>query len=160
MGAWRYSRSQPDIRDLDLNDAPLNRTAQGVYAMIDAPLWGDDDGLRRGHGFLRVGASDGDTGAFAGGGQAGLVIEHVFTARPNSALGFGVTHAALSEKFRRNAADEGIDLARGETIYELTYSDQLTDWLSLQPSLQWIVDPEGDRSRDDAVFIMRIVASR
>ncbi|HVK79013.1 MAG TPA: carbohydrate porin [Verrucomicrobiae bacterium] len=161
LGAWRYSRAQPDIRDQDMSGTPRRRTTHGIYAMIDAPLWGADDDPWRGHGFLRAGISDGDTSAFSGGWQAGLVIEHIFTRREHSALGIGVTRAALSDKFRWNAADNGMRLSHGETIYELTYFDRISDWLSLQPSFQLVREPEGDPGRNDtSALLMRVVIER
>lgn len=51
---------------------------------------------------------------------------------------------------RANQRDAGIDAVRNETGFELTYSDQVTPWLRLQPDVQLVIDPNGDRARDDA----------
>ena len=45
----------------------------------------------------------------------------------------------------------GIDAARAESGFEITYSDRLTDRISIQPDLQVIFDPGGDRSADPVV---------
>jgi porin len=43
----------------------------------------------------------------------------------------------------------GVDVADAETGFEITYSDQITPWLRVQPDLQLVVDPGGDQDRDE-----------
>jgi len=43
---------------------------------------------------------------------------------------------------------------------EVTYADNLTEWLALQPDLQWIRNPGADRTaRNAVVAIVRMTAS-
>ena len=37
-----------------------------------------------------------------------------------------------------------------ETAFELVWKIQATEWLIVRPDLQWILDPGGDASLDDA----------
>lgn len=150
LGGWRYSERQADLRGVDAHGEPVRHAAQGLYAMLEAPLWGEADTVRRATSFVRVGLSDGQTGAFSGGWQGGIVIEHVFASRSNSAIGLGLTQARLSDGFRLNAEEAGVRLAPSETTLELTYVDRLTPNVSLQGSLQWAFGPEADETRADA----------
>jgi porin len=63
--------------------------------------------VRKTTAFARLGVSDGDTTAFKGGWQAGVLVEHVFASRPDSAFSIGVNQAFLSRKYRDNALDAG-----------------------------------------------------
>jgi porin len=58
----------------------------------------------------------------------------------------------LADGYRANGADAGQDLAKAETLIELTWSDQLTDKVRIQPDLQYVRRPSGDRALKDAVI--------
>lgn len=148
LGIWRYTDRQPSAREVGPDGEPVGRTAQGVYGLLEAELWASATGERDAQGFLRVGASDGETTAFAGGWQAGVTLRRPFGSRPDSALGLGVSQARLSDGARANLRDAGVDAAQAETQMELTYSDSLSSRLSLQPDLQVVFDAGGDRAAD------------
>jgi porin len=138
LGAWRYTDKQDDIRD------PARRTAQGVYLLLERHLGTvSEDAPRQATAFARLGASDGDTTDFKGGWQAGLLVQHVFDGRPQSAFSVGVNQGYFSGKARANAFDAGGALKRAESAIELTYADSFGP-LTLQPDLQYIKDPAGD----------------
>jgi porin len=49
---------------------------------------------------------------------------------------------------------------RAETNVELTYRAAITGWLSVQPDLQYVVDPDTDPTRRDALAVdLRVVVS-
>lgn len=150
FGLWRYTRSQGDIRDLDGLGNPLQREAQGAYLVFEQPL-NDSEGTRAATAFLRAGISDGNTTPFVGGWQAGVLVKRVFEGRPDSALSFGVNQGVLSDGYRHNQIDLGASTANAEVQFELTYSDKLTPHLTLQPDLQWVRNPGGDRAVPDAL---------
>jgi porin len=138
LGAWRYTDKQDDIRD------PAQRNAQGVYLLLERRLSAaGEDAPRQTTAFARLGLSDGDTTDFKGGWQAGLLVQHVFDSRPQSAFSVGVNQGYFSGKARANALDAGGALKRAESAIELTYADSFGP-LTLQPDLQYIKDPAGD----------------
>ncbi len=153
VGAWRYTQRLADIRDLTGAGAPVQRTAQGVYLLLDHPLNKPADGVRQASAFLRLGLSDGDTSPLRSGGQAGVLIKHVFRGRPDSALSFGAAWTTLGSKFRADSADAGAPLSHAETSFELTYSDTVCPHLSIQPDLQYVHRPSGDPAVKDAVIV-------
>lgn len=148
-GGWTYTDEQDDIRDVDGGGDPISRRTFGAYMTLERGLWSDDSSARAVTGFARVGVSDGDTTPFTGGWQAGVLIARVFDARPDSQISFGVNQGRLSDKHRANEVDVGVNAAAAETGFELTYSDQITPWLRVQPDLQFVIDAAGDRDRDD-----------
>lgn len=141
FGAWRYTKRQADIRDVTPAGHPAARTAQGAYVLLERQLTGREEGaVRRTTAFARLGVSDGDTTAFSGGWQAGLLVERVFESRPDSAFSIGVNQAFLTGKFRANALDEGQSLTRSESAIEMTYSDKIGP-VTIQPDLQYVHNP-------------------
>lgn len=149
VGAWTYTEKQDDIREVDTFGDPLRQTARGAYVVFERAL-NDPEGPRATHGFVRAGFSDGDTTAFSGGWQAGFLVERVFAGRPSSAFSFGVNQGHISDGYRQNQIDLGASMEDSETQVELTYSDQVLSFLTIQPDLQWTLNPGGDRSIEDA----------
>jgi len=150
LGAWGYTDQQDDIRDTDTFGDPISRNAYGFYATAERELWTNTSG------FARVGVSDGDTTPYAGGWQAGLLFDEAIAARPSSQISIGAYQGALGDKYRANEVGAGVNVARAETGLEFTYSDQITPWLRVQPDLQLVLDPGGDRDRDNLwVFGLR-----
>ena len=144
FGVWRYTKKQADIRELTGEGYPAARTAQGAYLLLERQLTGEgEDAVRRTTAFARLGLSDGDTTAFRGGWQAGLLVGRVFEGRPDSAFSIGVNQAFLTGKFRANALDEGQDLTRAESAIEVTYSDKIGP-VTIQPDLQYVRNPGAD----------------
>lgn len=147
VGAWRYSRKQDDIREVDLNGQPIRVAADGAYLLAERPLFGDE-GKAQGTAFLRVGVSDARTTPFRGGWQAGLHIVHPIASRPDSELAFGVQQGLLSQRFRANLRDTGVDPKAAESGVEFTYADKLTSRVTLQPDLQWVRLADAPRDAD------------
>jgi len=147
-GVWGYTRRQDDIRDATAAGDPARRRARGGYALAEGRFAGDE--ARGMSAFVRLGLSDGDTTPFTGGWQAGVKVHGVFESRPDSAFSVGVQQAFLSNKARANGRDEGLDLGGHESGVEITYADTVGR-LTIQPDLQVIFRPGGERSRDHAI---------
>ena len=143
VGGWRYGEDQDDIRDTTLAGDPAHRQAQGAYVLAEGGFYKNDAGLSA-RAFLRVGLSDGDTTDFEGGWQTGVRLDHVFPSRPEAALSLGVHQGLLSNKARANFRDEGVNAAHAEEGIEQTYADTFGR-VTLQPSIQWVNNPGGDR---------------
>jgi porin len=145
LGAWAYSQRMDDQRAVDASGAPLRRRPHGAFAVIEQPV------TATATAFLKGGLSEGDTQPLKSTWQAGLQVQPLFAARPDSALAFGISQVRLAKGYRANAADAGLDLDRAETLVELSYSDQLSPKIRLQPDLQYIHRPGGDHALKDAV---------
>ncbi len=145
LGAWRYTRRQDDIRDLDAaGRSGSTGFAQGGYVLGEHKIGA------RATAFARVGVADGDTTPYAGGWQAGVQIEAPLAFRPDGALSIGANQGFTNAKFRANAADAGDDFGPAESALEITYADKFGPNLSVQPDLQWVHRPGADETRKDA----------
>ncbi|HVY89224.1 MAG TPA: carbohydrate porin [Hyphomonadaceae bacterium] len=158
VGAWRYTDTQDDIRDVDAFGAPVQRQAEGVYASLEGPIWAG--GGRKVAGFVRAGAADGHTTPFLGGWQAGVLVSQVFAGRPDSQFSIGVNQGLVNARQRANARDAGETPTNGESALEITYADTVLEHVTLQPDLQIIHAPNADSDRDtDVIATLRLAVA-
>lgn len=147
LGAWAFTDRMGDQRALTPAGDAVRRRAWGAYLMVEQPLG------ERATAFLRAGASDADTQPLAGSWQAGLRVQPVFGGREDSVVAVGVSQARLASGYRANRRDAGSDPASAETVFELTYADILGDHLRLQPDVQYVRRPGGERGAQDMVVL-------
>ena len=152
IGAWRYTKEQPVIDAPDVQPQGTTHVSQGIYFTLERELFAKDGGATV-SGFLRGGISDGYTTPYAGGWQAGVLVDHVFAARPASSFSLGVGTALLSKSYRDSAFLAGAPLRKTETIIEATYKDEILPGLSLQPDLQYVINPAADPTIRNALVV-------
>lgn len=142
-GAWHNS-----ARFDDFGGVPRDSNTGG-YFIGETDLVRDADSGRGVGLFAQVGFADDDrnqTGTYVGGG---VNWTGPFAARPADIAGAAVAHARNGDDFRSlNPA-----LSRAETTLEFTYLVTPLPWLSLQPDVQYIIDPSTDDSIEDAVVV-------
>lgn len=150
FGGWAYSKRQDDWRDVTAAGGPVQRRAYGAYVLAERRIKGGEDEPGRITAFARGGISDGLTSPFRGGWQAGVLIEQPVASRPASQASFGINQAFLSRRERANGWDLGQDTGRTETALEATYADTFGP-ITLQPDLQYVIRPAGNRDARNAV---------
>ena len=144
-GAWAYTSQFDDLLQ------PMGPTARshswGGYLL----------GERRIHrdllAFGRIGFASTEVNRFGSYVGAGLVYPGIFRNRPADALGLAVAVAINGDDFRRARRSLGLQVDRTETVLELSYLIDLLPWFSLQPDLQYVVDPDTDPMLDDALAV-------
>ncbi|OGS71805.1 MAG: hypothetical protein A2063_06580 [Gallionellales bacterium GWA2_60_142] len=146
LGLWRYTARANDSVDLDALGNPVLRTNRGVYVLAERTLMSGQNGSGQGlSGFVRFGMVNKDIHQADWSGSLGLNYLGLFDGRDEDAVGIAVTTSHASAKYRlANAAESA------ETVVELTYRAQLQPWLSLQPSLQRVFNPNMDAALPDA----------
>ncbi|WP_165324709.1 carbohydrate porin [Rhizorhabdus phycosphaerae] len=155
VGVWAYTRRQDDIYAVDGDGAPLRRKAHGAYVIFEHPL-GGQEGPGAAKAFFRAGVSDGRTTPFRGGWQAGITIAQPIASRPDGVFSIGANQGYLSKGYRASLRDGGTRSTAAETALEVTYADMLFGKLGVQPILQLVLDPGGEKSRGPVgVFGMR-----
>lgn len=145
VGVWGYTARFPLI------GAPLasQRGQAGIYGFIEGPVPGLD-GLS---GWVRLGRADGDVNVISGYEGAGLTLGGAFLGRAHDRLGLAVARAEIGAP-----AQAAHGLRGAETSIEATYQAQPARWLSIQPDVQYVIDP-GGRYRDALAIGLRIVLS-
>lgn len=152
VGAWGYSALVNDLRDVDANGLPVQRRSAGAYLLAEGKLWQGDAG-RGLSGFVRYGATDGDSTPIRAIVNTGLVIQAPFGGRPDDSLGLAYSHAMVSDKYRAVQEAAGRLTTAYESVWELNYRVKPVKDLAVQPIVQWIANPGADRSVREATVV-------
>lgn len=146
IGGWLYSA------DFDRIEATTGRARddgnRGFYAFVEAPVFDSETGVTV-NGFLRYGMANDELNAFDRYLGAGVVAAGLISSRPDDEFGLALASARTGGPFRR--AVGGADSR--ETSIELTYSAQVTNWLRIQPDIQFVVNPGADPGLKNALVI-------
>lgn len=138
VGAWGYTAKRPDQVDTS-----LSRNSNGYYFLADKSVYKTD--AEDISVFGRIGFAAGDVEQFKSNWSLGVLASGFVSSRPDGQIGLAVTTNTNSNKFRFvNTVD------KSETQVELTYADKLLPWLTVQPDLQYTVNPGTDPSLDNA----------
>ena len=155
VGAWRYTAKFEDILATQLAAEPVERRGNdGLYALAERKLWNETADSGQGlSGWLRFGLADprfNPIRSYLGGG---LVYTGPLAARDQDQFGVAVARVRFGERYLKTAVLAGQALEAGETNIEITYRMPLTPWLTLQPDLQYVLDPGGVPGRRNAFAI-------
>ena len=158
IGAWYHSAHFADQRldtagrslaePLSNGIAQSHRGDHGVYAVMDQMLWqpagSEDTGLAM---FALVTSAPADRNLIDFYLAGGLNWIGPFAGRPHDMVGVAVAYAHISRSAQQFGAEQ-ISLAgsgarprRSETVVEATYDCQVTPWWTLQPDVQYVVNP-------------------
>jgi porin len=145
IGFWRYSAR---FNDLDMAN-PVLHPSRGVYLLAERTLAVEKDHPSQGlSGFVRFGTASRDIHQADWTGSLGLRYHGLFSGRDNDIAGIAVTFNHASEKYRLFKNRES-----SQTNVEATYRAQINHWLALQPSLQFIANPNMDATVGNAWVI-------
>ena len=147
VGGWGYTRQFGTLDMFEPDVAPRQVSGNhGVYAMIEGELARRDD--RALDAWVRIGtASDriNPISAYVGAGAT--------YGNDGRKLGLAVAHASLGDPAFYAATIAGVEPKRAETAIELTYSHRLNDRITIQPDLQYVLNPGWSASVRDALVV-------
>ncbi len=147
IGAWGYTEKFDHFTQTGEKER-----SQGAYLLGETALYKENDGEGLA-GFARFGTASGAVNQFEYAWSAGLVYTGLIPTRDEGQLGFGVTGARNGSEYRQAALAANAPADDMETTFELTYSDKITPWLSVQPDFQYVMNPGTDRKRGNAVVL-------
>jgi porin len=158
LGAWYASDHFADRR-FDQGGLPLaNPLSTGVarrhagdwawYGIVDQKLWQSPDSKEQGIGaFLQVMGGPGDRNLADLFIEGGMNWFGPFAPRPDDAFGLAFAYLGISPAAQAYSRDlvalgrAASALAGNETVLEATYTAPVTNWLTLQPDLQYVINP-------------------
>jgi porin len=111
------------------------------------------DGARGLSGWLRLGLANDRFNPIDQNLSGGLVYTGPSAARPEDQLGIAVSWAQFGARYRAAMDAAGTPSTRAEFKVEASYRAVLASWLSIQPDLQYIVNPGGRPGLRDALVI-------
>ncbi|QQS08593.1 MAG: carbohydrate porin [Phycisphaerales bacterium] len=142
IGAWHHTADLPEF------SGGTSSGNTGFYALIEQQAWrrGQTDELKdKGlFAFAQGGTSDKEVTAAAVSIAAGLVLKGTFDSRFDDNAGLLIAFAGFSDAAGSPFTDD-------EIAVEVYYKIQLTPAISLTPDLQYIMNPSGVSTVDDAI---------
>jgi porin len=152
LGAYLYTSQTDRLQAVPDPSATPSSKNNGLYVLGERSLYrrGEGGGL---FGFFRAGIADSDVnqiGIYLGGG---LVYIGLLQARGSDRIGLAVGHARNGSHFIDSESAQGRPTDKAETAIELSYSAPLTEWLSVQPDVQYIVNPGMNPTLDNALVL-------
>lgn len=143
LGYWRYTSA------FDTFDDGGGRGNDGIYLRGETHLTREPGDAEQGlAGFFRLGLADGRINMFDRFASAGVSYTGLVPGRNEDQFGLALAAAFTSSAYRRQSASD-----RSEVALELTYRMPLTGWLTVQPSLHYIVNPGADPAIRDALTV-------
>lgn len=145
LGTWGYTSK---FDTLDPNDIAREDGNWGAYGFVEGDI---GENLR---GWARYGIADNTDinpiESYLGGG---LVYTGLFAGRPSDQVGLAVAtaYAGSATKAVARQADESV--SDSEINVELSYRAQITDWLALQPDIQYVINPGIVDDSEDAFVV-------
>ena len=154
IGYWRYSSRFPPWSATGSDQS--RRGNQGGYAVIERRVtrpFGDLPDDKRGlAAFVQAGIAAprfNRIDRYVGGG---LVYTGVI-ASGEDRVGLTFAHAAFSDGYRRLQAASGVRVGPAENVIELTYRRAVTHFLTVQPDVQYVIHPSGERTLHNALAL-------
>ncbi len=148
VGFWHYTGDFDRLVGA-IDDEPLQGDGNsGWYLIADRTLWSGDGGTAA--GYLRYGRADDRYNVFDGYLGTGVTLTGFWPGRADDTVGLAVAMAFTGSDYRQSQHLAGEPADSHETSIELTYRAPVTDWLTLQPSTQYIVNPGTNPLLDDA----------
>jgi len=149
IGTWRYTEDFEKINQFVGGQPVADSGNQGAYFFVDAPVIKSADGGWV-NAFARYGVADESFNQLSSYLGFGAVAGGLIHSRPDDTIGLAVATAFNGQDYK----DLNPGLVDGEeTTIELTYSTQVTDYLRIQPDIQYVLNPGMDPSLDDALVI-------
>lgn len=135
---------------------PGNRAAPAwgggfVYGIIDQMIWREEsNGMQGASWFARGGFSVLDDSFLTSLFNTGFTYTGLIPGRDNDTSGIALSWAQFSSAITDDldGGNKGLEMA-----LELTYQVQLTSWFTLQPDVQFIIQPGGSTAIGNALVV-------
>lgn len=159
MGYWRYTNAFPELNRVDGTGAPqMTHGNQGFYLSGDTMLTSSADDLLRGISVgARIAYAEVGFNQFNWSASASITDLGLWSRRPDDKIGVGLLFASTGADYLHAQQTSGMVARPNEWVMEVTWRAPLTDWLSLQPDVQYILNPaHASAHRSALVFGLRM----
>jgi porin len=150
IGAYRvglWNDPQPKAH----SDASRNyRDDVGFYTSCDQMLSKENDSPEDSQGlgaFFRYGYAPGKRNDITNFWSAGFQYQGLFDGRDDDVLGAGFARGFFSDRAATTYREDS------ESVLEVYYNAQVTPWLNISPSIQYIANPGGSGAVSDAIVL-------
>ena len=148
VGLWYDPQPKANT---DLADAGKSyRDDTGFYVTCDQMLAKENAGPDDEQGlgvFFRYGCANGKRNDITDFFSTGFQYAGLVEGRDSDVFGFGFAHGTFSDRASATYTDDY------EAAFEMYYSAEIAPWFIVSPSIQYVKNPGGDGSIEDAVVL-------
>ncbi len=158
IGGWTYTTALPEIVDPRRpGPAPLSNDSRGAYIFGEWNAMREPTDRHQGLSvFARAGVANDRVNRFGSYVGFGAVYTGLIADRDSDHLGVSIAIANNGGPYE-SALGSVTRLTSNEAAIEATYLAHVTDWLALQASLQYVINPNTDADIDNALVpILRV----
>ncbi len=119
----------------------------GVYGIIEAPL------TKKINGWMRYGRANSSLNPLKEYLGGGIVLSEPFAGRGDDSLGIAFGWASAGDEFKQVLINGGERPAQGELNIELTYHFTVNDTISVQPDIQYVINPGSSHTLRNALVM-------
>jgi porin len=143
LGAWYYTSPFEHLIEVDENGAALLTTGNsGVYGLLEGQVFREAIDPAQGLAlFGRLGFANTRFNQLGAAWGAGLVYTGLLPHRAEDQMGLAFTTAQAGTPFLQSTGSAGPPLQSFETGIELTYRMPLNAWITIQPDIQYVINP-------------------
>jgi porin len=159
-GYWNYTGEFPA-----LNQFNADGTQREVYGSYGGYIGGAtrlySQTARRGlDGFANIGFASSRTQQIDQSFNFGLTYTGLLDARPFDRMGVAVGLAHAGDPYKATQIASGAGVETYETNFELTYRAPITRWLTVQPDIQYWINPDMNPAlKNDLLFLVHFEIS-
>ncbi len=155
VGGWYYTGEFEHVSAEEHVDDPISQRGNyGIYVLAEKKVLSrknsPDQGLSI---FTRFGFADPDVNQFRYYFGGGLVYDGLIPGRRDDQTGLAIATVNNSERFIASCFHDGESIDSYESSIELTHLFELPTFVSLQPNLQYIINPSMDKNVKNALAI-------
>ncbi len=141
FGHWQYTARFEDFSG-GFASGNAGWYVRSEHRLTREAAW-PDQGLS---GFFRLGTANARFNMFGSFASAGLNYTGLVTGRDKDQFGIAVAAAFTSSRYRLTVPSN-----KSEVAFELTYRANVTEWLSVQPNVQYVINPGANPLFSNAV---------
>ena len=159
IGFWQYTASFPDLSERHANGTPVEHNGSaGGYAIFETVFY--HDAQREMRLFAEVSLADDRVNRFDLFFAGGVTAKGLIPKRPDDEFGFGFVGAHNGDHYLDAQTNVGRRPNDQEVTLEIPYLASITSWLSIEPDLQYVINPNTDPTRSNAlVGLVRVELS-
>ncbi len=158
IGYWRYTAEFEDVLASTVAGESVVRDGNdGFYMFAERKITGKSRDAAGLSAWVRLGFADENLNPVSQYLGGGMVYTGAIPARPEDQVGIAVAAVTLGYLARRALELAGEASDKRETNIELTYRTALAPWLTIQPDIQYIINPGARPAlRDALLFGLRV----
>ena len=154
LGAWTYTALMNGIEEKTLGEvASRSRRSCGFYALGDYPVWRDANDKREVGLFGRIGHASPGANRIAWFVGGGVTFQGRILFQENDNIGVGFVTAFNGSDYKDAMNGLGRTVENAETTFEMTGLFGVCNKVSVQPDIQYVINPNTDPTIKNAVAV-------